>query len=745
MANEDYSNLVKEIFSDVQQLNLGSSLPCGILVFDAEDYQILFASKLYTDMLGYASMQDMLECSAGSALNLVVQEERDKLEKRISQQLNTENAEPFYELVRLVEKNGQSRNVRNYRNLITLKNGRRVFVEYIFEIRDNEAQINMDQLTGLLDMTGFFNVASHYLLSHPEGRFSVVYFDVDKFKVFNDKYGFNQGNNSLVMIATTMTEVFPGVPKSRFAADNFVVLAESQHILEKIDSMHRLVKERSGSRPIELKCGIYKITKDSPVLLNEACDNAKLAIEGIKDNYENYFAVYTDKLKTLIELRKYISDNIRTACKNGWIKVYYQPIIRISSKTLAGYEALARWVDPVYGFLAPSDFVSNLEKAHLIHVLDVYMLREICRHAREMLDNGRILSPISLNLSRLDFAYCDIISEIENAIAEYDLPRWFLHIEITESAISNDQETMVSNIVRLHSLGYSVWMDDFGSGYSSLNVLKDYVFDVIKFDMQFLQNFGDASKANRARTILTYAVNMAKGLHIHTLTEGVETLEQLEFLKSIGCEKAQGYFFSKPVPFEEAVKLQAVYPPESEVDAAYYDMMCPLILTNLSTLNEKASLGDSKAIAIIENDHDKINYLNYNEEFTRFVRSIGMNGIDDTDRYFSEYNLKLIELGYKCRRSGREESLDFVLNGYYCNIRVRFVARNANTRACIYYAICMNITNYSQRPVDEKLSRVLSHATTVFDRIDLIDLEKDRINSTYINSFNYEGLSYMHT
>ncbi len=242
----------------------------------------------------------------------------------------------------------------------------------------------------------------------------------------------------------------------------------------------------------------------------------------------------------------HVTENIDKAIQSGWIKVYYQPVVRSLTGQLCGAESLARWIDPVYGFLAPDKFIYALENSRQIHKLDLFIVEQVCSDISERLQKGFPAIPVSVNFSRLDFEAVDMLRAVEDLVEKYDIPRDYLHIEVTESMIVSDAKLMTMVIDSFRDAGYEVWMDDFGSGYSSLNLLKDYTFDTLKLDMAFLSNFNDKSKA-----IMTSTITMAKDIDMMTLAEGVETQEQVEFLKGIGCEKLQGYFYGKPLPIDE--------------------------------------------------------------------------------------------------------------------------------------------------------------------------------------------------
>ncbi len=267
-------------------------------------------------------------------------------------------------------------------------------------------------------------------------------------------------------------------------------------------------------------------------------------------------------------LEHYVKQKYRGALERQEIEAYYQPVIRTASKKLCSFEALARWNDPSIGMIYPDEFIPVLEKNQVIHELDAAILGQVCRRLRSSIVKGETPIPVSVNLSRLDFTLCDIFAVVDKIVSEYKIPHDFLYFEITESVMAEEMDMMKGIIDRFRSAGYQIWMDDFGSAYSSLNILKEISFDEIKLDMCFLRPFNQISKR-----IATSVVEMAKAINIHTLVEGVETEEQFNFLHNIGCEKVQGYFFGRPMPYEEAMlhlenKEIAIEAPQ---DRRYYD------------------------------------------------------------------------------------------------------------------------------------------------------------------------------
>ncbi len=254
-------------------------------------------------------------------------------------------------------------------------------------------------------------------------------------------------------------------------------------------------------------------------------------------------------LRENLRKQQYVIDHIDEAIEHEYIKVFYQPVIRVKTGEICGYEALVRWIDPKMGMLSPGDFISTLEQFHLIHLVDTFVVKRVCKDYVQMRDEGKELVPISINISRLDFELCDIFGVVEETRAEYDVPRDMLDLEITESSLNENEGYIRSSCDKMRELGYHVWIDDFGSGYSSLNTIANYNFDVLKLDMVFLRSFDNNPRTGK---IMKYIVKGAKAMGVSPLCEGVETENHFNFLNEIGCERAQGYYFGKPMPMEES-------------------------------------------------------------------------------------------------------------------------------------------------------------------------------------------------
>jgi len=425
--------------------------------------------------------------------------------------------------------------------------------ENLEEINSYLSRISVeDELTGIHNMVYFRTEAEKLLNYVTTDKESVIFlfFDIENFKSYNEKYGFHEGNELLINFARHMEESFKGSLVSRYSDDHFVVLTKDEGSMDIIRALSEKTRDLQREVQLTLKCGAYKpVGNESDVSL--ACDRARFACNSIKKHFDRNYCLYDKSLEERFTLKQYIVNNIDNAIANGYIKVYYQPVVSTDDGCICGLEALARWQDPNYGLLSPGVFIEVLEEYRQIYKLDVCIIEQVCKDYRRTCDNKEPFVPVSLNFSRLDFELCDIVGILDELAEKYKVPKNYLDVEITESALTEQQNFLQKAMSSLHENGYSIWLDDFGSGYSSLNVLKDYQFDVMKIDMKFLSGF---SSNNKTRTILKNIVGLTKQLGMTSLTEGVETSEQFEFLRSIECNRVQGYYFSKPVPYDELKK-----------------------------------------------------------------------------------------------------------------------------------------------------------------------------------------------
>ncbi len=415
-----------------------------------------------------------------------------------------------------------------------------------------------DRLTGLPNRKTFCSDIDEVLRNNPEtaanGGFAMIFFDIHRLKAINDLFGMEEGDRLLVYIADKVRHIIGSNGLlCRLTSDKYAVFVRtSEHSAEHIAEMI-INAVSSFDLPFELICnvGIY-ITGANSVSADKMIDRASLAQSSVKGSYTKKLNYYTEELRSAMLSEHEITGRMNTALIEEQFEVYYQPQYDHSSGFIIGAEALVRWNHPIKGLISPASFIPIFEKNGFITKLDMYVFEHVCAFIRSCLDRDIKVVPISSNFSRHDIFQANFAEKLEETRCRYDIPVKYLRLEITESAIVGSSQYANNIIRKLHQFGYVIEMDDFGSGYSSLNVLKDIDLDMVKLDMLFMS---DESELSRGGTILSSVVRMAKWLGLPVVAEGVETVRQADFLKSVGCSYIQGYLYSKPLPKDEYEKL----------------------------------------------------------------------------------------------------------------------------------------------------------------------------------------------
>lgn len=421
-----------------------------------------------------------------------------------------------------------------------------------------------DELTGLYNMKGFSKyvelAANQDEAGVSAGKYAVICFDVIRFKAINDIFGVAKGNKLLQYIAQVIKETLKsGDFACRSISDHFVIFThtEGNELEDMIEQM--LEKIEGYELPFVINCnvGIY-ITNGERLSVDAMIDRAILAQSVIKGSYMEKYSYYTEALRNDMLGEQEIIAMVETAIAQEQFVAFYQPQYNHSNGMLIGAEALVRWNHPEKGLISPGVFIPICEKNGFITRLDLYVFEQTCKFIRKCMDKGIPVVPISSNFSRNDIFQPNYVEKLEEIRKKYEVPAKYLRVEITESTVVGGIKQVNKIIEQLHECGYLVEMDDFGSGYSSLNVLKDISFDIIKLDMMFLR---EETESNRGGIIVSAVMRMAKWLGMPVIAEGVETVKQADFLRSIGCESIQGYLYSKPLPedqYEEKLRNSTV-------------------------------------------------------------------------------------------------------------------------------------------------------------------------------------------
>ena len=429
-----------------------------------------------------------------------------------------------------------------------------IFNQRIHEARKDERLeqlATVDDLTGLMTYSYFLSESDKKADDEKAGasKYAFLFFNISHFKNFNDQRGYDAGNKFLKDVGQIIQNAFPGAYVSRQADDHFVAFVKNKDLIEKFNLIREQVRKLDDDLKPNITVG-YNVVIDEHEA-KAGVEKARYANAYLKHIKKDDYFAYNQQLHDLYERNQYVVSHIDEAVEQGWIMAYYQPVVYSNDGTLCGAEALARWNDPKFGFWTPGMFIEPLENARLAYKIDLALLEIVCKNIRQALDNYEQVLPTSINISRSDFSVIDVPEEIVKITKKYGISPEFLHIEITESALLDEQADLVEATRRIKENGFALWLDDFGSGYSSFNTLKDFAFDVVKLDMEFLKGF---DKNEKSKPVIDSVIKMAGSIKMSTLCEGVETKEQAEFLKKIGCRRLQGYLVSKPIPYEELRK-----------------------------------------------------------------------------------------------------------------------------------------------------------------------------------------------
>ncbi len=483
-----------------------------------------------------------------------------------------------------------------------------------------------DYLTGLPNMAYFFELAEagKEEMQNNGGSPALLYINILGMKFYNHKYGFAEGDRLLRSFAQLLSRIFHNENCCHIGADHFAAFADENGLEEILGGLFEEWHEMNGGKLPPVCVGIYpRRIEDVPV--SSAYDRAKMACDAIKGTYTSNYNFYSRDLRDQLVKQQYILENFDKALAEKWIQVYYQPIIRAVNNTACDEEALARWIDPVKGFLPPLDFIPYLEDAGLIYKLDLYVLERVLEDIKTKEAEGIYIVPHSINLSRSDFEACDIVEEVRKRVDAAGVSRDRISVEITESVVGRDFDFMKTQIERFQALGFPVWMDDFGSGYSSLDVLRSIQFDLIKFDMVFMRKLDEG---HNGRVLLSELIKMAIALGVETICEGVETEEQVHFLQENGCSKLQGYYFSKPVPFAHVLEWQKAHRLdgyENPEESSYYESIGRINLYDFSSIaaeEEEAfhNAFNTLPIGILEIKGDVARFVRTNPSYREFVK-----------------------------------------------------------------------------------------------------------------------------
>ena len=490
----------------------------------------------------------------------------------------------------------------------------------------------IDAATGLLGKEAFFDEAAAYLRHSGARDVSIVCFDVDHFKLFNDLHGLDCGDELLRYLGRALALRFSpdgAQPLARLAADTFALCATGI----RPERVERILVDISSECPNGIdaivRAGVYRIEDPaSPVSI--MCDRAVIALRTVKGSYFDRVALYDPGMREALVLEREVVAGVESALREDRIELFLQPKCNIRTGKIVGAEALARWRHPERGIVAPGEFIPLIERNGLVRSLDLRVWEKTAAWIRGLIDEGVQPVPVSVNVSRADIYLVDVAAELHALVERYGIEPSLIEVEITESAYSERPDRIVAAFDALAERGFTVLMDDFGSGYSSLNMLKDINVDVLKIDMRFLDR-----DDRRSKDIMESVIRMARWLDLPVIAEGVETREQVNFLLDVGCSYAQGYYYARPM---EAAAFEALLTDGSKVQheqCALQDARRPILdfrdLLHENTISDRMLSSIIGSVALYSYADGDLRLIRGNEAYRRLIATLGegVNGAEE--------------------------------------------------------------------------------------------------------------------
>lgn len=626
-------------------------------------------------------------------------------------------------------------------------------VRNLLRLSENAAlrrALERDPLTGIFSRQTFARRTAKMLRKKQGEIYQLQVWDVEHFKVINDLHGTAVGDRVLRAIARALDEQLRGVGTyARLESDRFALCypARLYEPGELLDAAAAQLDQLDGGVRVALYAGVYNID-DTALSVEQMCDRAFLALKTVKGRYHERYAYYDADMREQLMLEQRITCEMNLALQDGQFCFYLQPIYSIATGEPTSAEALVRWHHPERGVVPPRDFIPLFERNGFIAKLDMYLWESVCRYQRDLLAEGLTPLPISVNLSRLNLLNPTLCQQLVDTAARYGLPPRLLKLEITESAYTDHPERLLEASRTLREQGFEILMDDFGSGYSSLSMLKDLQVDVLKVDMRFLS---DMETNSRAASMMVSIVRMAKWLDTVVVAEGVETYAQVEFLRSIGCDEAQGYYYATPLTQEAFTALlrdpAAMRRPHEQ---GRERLLGSLDVQSLWQYNQQASVLFGSmigAIGLFEKAGDTLDVLRVNEAYFELLgttpQTLLRRDLDPLARMEAADRRKLLSA---CERSIISHSVDLAqvccphADGrvLWLDIRVRHLG-SVNGRDLFYFAL----SDASRQKELERNILLYQYGAAMLDAYDEV-LELNYTDAL-ATSFTFGGSGGYHT
>lgn len=591
----------------------------------------------------------------------------------------------------------------------------------------------IDQLTGIYNLEGFYKATEELFAKNPDKEYIIAYWNIQRFKVINELFGRSAGDEILKSMADKIRTAYKDVEGTygRMESDNFIACFPAELLEGSRKFVHsgEIIYNHDGMEYRFSACyGLYVVT-DKSIGIESMVDRSRIAMDTVNANYMKSFAYYNEAMRDNIVREQMLMSDCDAAIRENQFEVYYQPVCNASDGTIISAEALVRWRHPERGLVAPDVFIPLFERNGYIHILDRYIWDRVCAMLKRRLDEGRDVVPISTNVSQIDFYNKHLCEDIIEIVEKYGLDPHLLRLEVTESAYSDDPNRVREIVKKLQDYGFIIMMDDFGSGYSSFNTLKDLPVDILKIDMKFMD---DLEKGGKSAIILESIVRMTKWMSLRAVAEGVETEDELNFLKSIECNYIQGYYFYRPMPereFEELLNNPNLVDIKSAMVARSGENDFSILYSE-SLKSEGVFQNMLGGLSLYELVDDEMEIVRVNKGYYEMMKinGVGMAAEERMIRKYMEEEdyRELLERCVEAEETGDTVHAQFKRKRYdgetiWLDAKIRFLGNKGKRK--MYYFYLMDITKIRQAEEEVYRNRYSKALFRVFDKVYRLDYD----------------------
>lgn len=551
--NSDLQKNTMELFNNI--------ISGGMLgVYIEKNYPVFYINDGMLHHLGYSTFNEFTDDTKGFISNVIYEEDLDFVESALSKVYREgDELEVQY---RMYKKDKTLIWIMQKGKFIKTADNKNAILGVCLDItHTKQLQSKLEKIAYVDAVTGgnnksCFEILAKELMINSEDTYAIVYTNIDKFKLINDRFGKETADTILTYLdAIILKELGDGEVNGRLAADNFGILFKyhtTDELKVRLSSLSikasQIAEKLQIDYGITMSFGIY-ITDDKNVDIVTMVDRANLSRNHLVRSDAVSFGIYSKEMKEAMIRDKNLEDRMFDALANHEFIVYFQPKYELETKNIIGAEALVRWDSPTDGFIYPNTFIPLFERNAFIIKLDLYVFEEVCKTIRRWLDEGLKPVAVSVNLSKANLDIHGFLGNYKKIIAKYDIPCNYLEFEFTENLVYDNVPLLIQLINEIHEMGCLCSMDDFGSGYSSLNLLKSIFVDILKIDRVFFEVSDE--ELERSQDVIRGVVALAKSLNLKTVSEGIETMSQVEFLETVGCDMIQGFVYAKPMPISD--------------------------------------------------------------------------------------------------------------------------------------------------------------------------------------------------